>query len=107
MEDNKQLNGPFIFEKKESEVKNIVILLHGYGSNGNDLINIAYNLKDTFPNTYFSAPNAPYLFEAFQGGFKWFNIYIEGTRTDEPEVQKQKVVKEFNSNTFNLFSFSL
>ena len=99
MEDNKQLNGPFIFEKNESEVENIVILLHGYGSNGNDLINIAYNLKDTFPNTYFSAPNAPYLFEAFQGGFKWFNIYIEGTRTDEPEVQKQKVVKEFNNSS--------
>lgn len=37
----------------------MVILLHGYGSNGDDLIGLAPFWRDALPNTVFLSPNAP------------------------------------------------
>ncbi len=63
------LTGPMIIP---DTVENIVILCHGYGSNGNDMIGIAQQLTDDFRKTAFIAPNAPN--NIGWGGYEWFSL---------------------------------
>lgn len=53
----------------------LVILLHGYGANGEDLIGLADYWRALLPNAAFVAPNAPEQlpFAGF-GGFQWFDL---------------------------------
>ena len=46
-----------------NQCNRIVILLHGYGSNRNDLIRIAPELSHHIDNILFISPDAPFVFE--------------------------------------------
>lgn len=52
----------------------LVILCHGYGANGDDLISLAPYWQKALPNTAFVAPHAPSPCAAGGGGFEWFPI---------------------------------
>jgi phospholipase/carboxylesterase len=52
----------------------LVILLHGYGADGNDLIGLAPVLAPLMPDVVFHAPNAPYPCEGNPMGYQWFGI---------------------------------
>jgi phospholipase/carboxylesterase len=52
----------------------LVVLLHGYGADGNDLIGLAPVLAPLMPDTVFHAPNAPYPCEGNPMGYQWFAI---------------------------------
>ncbi len=52
----------------------MVILLHGFGSNGDDLIALAPYWRDLLPNTVFLAPNAPQPCPGAPGGFQWWAL---------------------------------
>lgn len=54
--------------------RHLVILVHGYGANGEDLISLADELGEYLPDTHFIAPNAPSPLEYSFGGFQWFPI---------------------------------
>ena len=53
----------------------LVVLVHGYGANGEDLIGLADAWRGILPAVAFAAPNAPQTlpFEAV-GGFQWFDL---------------------------------
>lgn len=51
----------------------LVILLHGYGSNGEDLISLSPYWTQDLPNTVFVSPDAPYPCE-MGFGFQWFSL---------------------------------
>jgi phospholipase/carboxylesterase len=68
-----KLDGPFI-APKSGKAKQLVIFLHGYGSNGEDLISIADEWADGLPDAAFISPNAPSVCEAFSAGYQWFPI---------------------------------
>lgn len=86
-DNNLKFFGPSFIPRNET-IKNIVFLLHGYGANGDDLIDLANIISKRIPNTAFYAPNAP--FELENGGFympssyQWFTL--EGY---DPEKIKQ------------------
>jgi phospholipase/carboxylesterase len=65
--------GPERFAKTSTE--KLVIFLHGYGSNGNDLISIADAWQGNMPTTTFFSPNA---IEPWEGnahtGYQWFGL---------------------------------
>jgi phospholipase/carboxylesterase len=71
----------------------LVILLHGYGADGNDLIGLADPLAPHLPNTRFLAPNAPERCPANPMGYQWFPIpWLDGT----PEaVARASAVRAF------------
>jgi len=54
--------------------RSLVILLHGYGSNGADLIGLAPSWQAALPNTLFIAPNAPDPCPGAPGGFQWWGL---------------------------------
>ena len=51
----------------------IVLLLHGYGSNGQDLIDLAHYWSKELPNTVFIAPDA-FTPGEMGFGFQWFTL---------------------------------
>lgn len=52
----------------------MVILLHGYGANGEDLLDLGREWQADFPNTVFIAPDAPDGCEMSPMGFQWFSL---------------------------------
>jgi len=91
MEENIKLRGPLVLGNDRNNIENLLIMLHGYGSNGEDLIEIAHQWKNDFPKFCFSSPNAPYKHQNFPAGYIWFDVYSEGIPIDEAaEELKQK-----------------
>lgn len=54
--------------------RSIVVFLHGYGSNGEDLIGLAPYWRDALPHTLFVAPNAPQPCPGAPGGYQWWPL---------------------------------
>ena len=52
----------------------IVLLLHGYGADGNDLIGLAPAWAPAMPDTLFVSPHAPFPCEGAPFGRQWFGI---------------------------------
>jgi phospholipase/carboxylesterase len=60
--------------------KSLVVLLHGYGADGNDLIGLAEPLASVLPDTVFAAPDAPQPCSINPMGRQWFPIpWIDGS----------------------------
>lgn len=53
----------------------LVVLLHGYGADGNDLISLGRDWCMKFPGTMFVAPNAPDPCEDGPYGYQWFPLH--------------------------------
>ena len=56
------------------KTKQLVVLLHGYGSNGDDLISLAPFFAQALPDADFLSPNAPFPCEMSPLGFQWFGF---------------------------------
>jgi phospholipase/carboxylesterase len=70
----KTLDGPRI-EPRQGRAAALVVLLHGYGSDGNDLIALGEALRDRLPSAAFVAPHAPErLPHSAMGGYQWFPL---------------------------------
>lgn len=67
------INGPRI-APASGKADTLVVLLHGYGSNGNDLIQLAGMWRGLAPDALWIAPNAPQPVPGAPGGFQWFPI---------------------------------
>ena len=63
------LQGPTLIPKNP---KNACIILHGFGSSGEDLISLASMLRPVFPETAFFAPNGPQM-TPMGMGYQWFS----------------------------------
>ena len=61
----------------------LVVLVHGYGADGNDLIDLATHWQGLLPGVAFAAPNAPTRTPGAPG-YQWFPI----SRIDPHEMQK-------------------
>lgn len=69
----KPLSGP-VMPAASGKTDSLVILSHGYGSDGNDLIGLAPYWQKILPNTGFVAPNAPEACPGSPNGYQWFPI---------------------------------
>lgn len=67
------LTGPEL-APESGTVKHVVILLHGVGSNGDDLISLAPMIDQALPDTQFLSPNAPFPFDQAPFGHQWFSL---------------------------------
>lgn len=75
-----QITGPRIPPLK-GEATHLVVLAHGYGADGNDLIGLAPHWQRLLPGAAFVAPNAPQRCAAGPG-YQWFPI----SRLDPQEM---------------------
>ena len=92
--------------KSEEEIKNAIILLHGYGGDGNDISMLTLNWKRHLPNTVFICPDGHEKCEINPVGFQWFDLTKDDPKYILQESKKaEDVLKKFISEVkeeFNL-----
>lgn len=54
--------------------RELVVLLHGYGADGRDLLGLAPYWARALPHAEFVAPDAPFPCEMSAAGFQWFSF---------------------------------
>jgi phospholipase/carboxylesterase len=67
------LSGPSL-EPKSGHAKRLVVFLHGYGADGNDLIDIGRAWQPILPDTAFVSPHAPEPCGQAPVGRQWFGL---------------------------------
>ena len=74
-------------DARSGTARSLVIFLHGYGADGNDLLALAEPLAEHLPDTVFLAPNAPERCVVNPAGRQWFAIpWIDGSRESAMEA---------------------
>jgi len=88
-----KLEGPTYGPHGGGKPGHLIVLLHGYGADGQDLIGLAPVLAPLMPDVVFHAPNAPYPCEGNPTGYQWFGINrldpesrLAGTRSAAPLI---------------------
>ena len=77
-------------------IKNAVILLHGYGGDGEDISILTLNWKRFLPNTIFLCPNGHEKCNINPNGYQWFDL-----SNDDPDyilgesLKSEKVINKF------------
>jgi phospholipase/carboxylesterase len=68
------LDGPRFGPAAGGPPEQLVILLHGLGADGQDLIGIAPHWAQVLPNAAFVSPNAPFPCDMAPYGYQWFSV---------------------------------
>lgn len=68
------LNGKSLKPRSGAAPKHIVVLLHGYGSSGADMIALAPHWQDVLPDALFLAPHAPQRCGMMSVGYQWWGL---------------------------------
>ncbi len=82
--------------------KQVVIFLHGVGSNGSDLSSLADFWKTLLPDTLFLSPNAPFKFDQSSVGYQWFSV--TGVTSDNRSQRIVEARRSFDNVIHHLFS---
>ena len=69
-----ELDGPRL-EPQSGQAKRLVVFLHGYGADGNDLIDIGRAWQTLLPDTAFVSPHAPEPCGQAPVGRQWFPLF--------------------------------
>lgn len=78
--------------------RSMVVFLHGYGADGNDLLGLADPLSLHLPGTVFIAPNAPEDCASNPFGFQWFPIpFIDGSSEEAMEQGLIRAAGDLNA----------
>lgn len=68
------LDGPHVEPGSGGAPKKLVVLLHGYGSSGADMIALAPLWRHSLPDVMFLAPNGPERCAGRPGGYQWWGL---------------------------------
>ena len=90
------LNSIIIKPENGIEIKNAVILLHGYGGDGKDISMLSLNWKRHMPNTIFICPNGHEVCQINPSGFQWFDL----TKDDPDYILEQSIKAENKIQNF-------
>ena len=76
--------------EENKEIKNAIILLHGYGGDGKDISMLTYNWKRHLPHTIFICPNGHEPCPINPSGFQWFDL----TKDDPNYILNESIKAE-------------
>lgn len=118
MTTDRVLGGPGLLPADGAPARQLVVLLHGYGADGTDLIDLGRFWQALLPSAAFLAPHAPepLPFEGF-GGRQWFALdertpaeYRIGAEAAQPVLDRflDDALAEFglSGSALALFGFS-
>ena len=100
-----------IIEPENNIINNAVILLHGYGGDGNDISALTLNWKRFLPQTIFLCPNGHEKCPINPDGYQWFDLsnddpaYIiaESTKAEEKlNFYIKEIKSEYNLKNSNI-----
>ena len=82
-----ELSGPEAGPASGGAPDALVVLVHGYGADGNDLIGLAPYFAQALPGAAFVSPHAPYPCEMAPVGRQWFNVWNEDAVSRLEEIR--------------------
>ena len=99
------LDTTIIKPENSDNIKNAIILLHGYGGDGKDISTLSLNWKRHLPNTVFICPNGHESCPINPSGFQWFDL----TKDDpsyilEESLKAEKILNKFINEVKNKFN---
>ena len=68
------IDGPRIPPAYGGPAKSLIVFLHGYGADGNDLIDLGRQFAPILPETAFVSPDAPEDCAEAPNGRQWFPL---------------------------------
>ena len=90
------LNSIIIKPEDGTEIKNAIVLLHGYGGDGKDISMLTLNWKRHLPNTIFICPNGHEKCAINPSGYQWFDLTKEDqSYILEESIKAENVIKKF------------
>ncbi len=96
-----------IIKPEKKEIESVIILLHGYGGDGEDISLLSLNWRRFLPNTIFICPNGHEKCNINPDGFQWFDL-----SSDNPEyilkesLKAEKVLNKYIDEIKNEFKIS-
>ena len=90
------LNSTIIRPENDFEIRNAVILLHGYGGDGKDISMLTLNWKRHLTNTLFICPDGHEKCSINPSGFQWFDL----TKNDPNFILEESIKAEKKLNRF-------
>ena len=93
-----------IIKPEDKNINNAVILLHGYGGDGNDIAPVTINWKRFLPNTIFICPDGPETCSINPTGYQWFDLNSEDEEyITKKALEAEKILKKFIAEIKNEF----
>ena len=90
------LDTTIIKPENNFEIKNAIILLHGYGGDGKDISVLSLNWKRHLPNTIFICPNGHERCHINPSGYQWFDLTNEDPKYILAQSQRaEKKLSQF------------
>jgi len=90
------ISGPIIEPSSGLPPKQLIIFVHGYGADGNDLIGLASHFQSVLPDAIFLSPHAPEACSMNPAGYQWFDL----TSTDPAVLWNKILVAADHLNEF-------
>ena len=90
------LNTTIVKPEKDEEIKNAIILLHGYGGDGKDISMLTLNWKRFLKNTIFLCPDGHEQCAINPGGYQWFDL----TKDDNEYILQEAKKAEIKLKTY-------
>ena len=101
------LDSIIIKPDNNKEIKNSVILLHGYGGDGKDISMLSLNWKRHLPNTIFICPNGHEKCAINPLGFQWFDLTQDDPKYIlEQSINAEKKLRKFIDEIKNEFKLT-
>ena len=94
-----------IIEPEDKNIKNAIILLHGYGGDGKDISTLSLNWKRHLPNTVFICPNGHEPCSINPSGYQWFDLTNDNPDYIlEQSLKGEKILNQFINEVKEKFS---
>jgi len=90
------LESTIIKPEKGTDIRNIIVLFHGYGGDGKDISMLTLNWKRHLPNTVFICPNGHEKCDLNPSGYQWFDL----TKDDPSYILNESLKAEKKINNF-------
>ena len=85
-----------IIEPENNNINNAIILLHGYGGDGNDISALTLNWKRFLPQTVFLCPNGHEKCVINPTGYQWFDL----SKDDPSYIIEESIKAEKKLNLY-------
>jgi phospholipase/carboxylesterase len=111
------LTGPSLEPASGGPARQLVVMLHGVGADGADLIELAPFIANVLPDAAFVAPDGPFAYDMAPFGRQWFSLadrsgqaIAEGVRAAAPIVNafldEQLALRGLTDKALALLGFS-
>ena len=93
---NFSLDTSIVNPENGCEIKNAIILLHGYGGDGKDIGALSLNWKRHLKNTVFFSPNGHETCPINPNGYQWFDLSKDDPKyIIEESIKAENKIKNF------------